>query len=329
MIEHEKYILLINALQESHSISIKDLSLKLDCDRKAIKEKVIALAELGAPLKANGQYVSLIRNSYIELLSDLQIRKSLDTQANQKEVDIHLFATIGSTNQHLKNFKTVSGQNSIVSIAECQTAGVGRLGKRWVSPFGGNIYFSMRTKVIVPTHKLGSFSLVVGISVIETLRLFGLENLNLKWPNDIYYNGKKLSGVLIEIVAHDKYSVDLIIGIGINVKMDNRFSANIEQEWIDLDTLTEDCIMSRNKIIATLINTLHRSIEKYEAEGFSQFREIWKDVDYLYGKRVDTFGTKNQYSGIAEGITANGELMINLDGNVVNISSGEVSVRLT
>jgi len=329
MIEHQKYVVLINTLQESNAADIKELSIKLDYDIETIKERVKALVEFGAPLKITDQHISLIENSCIELLSPLVIRESLDTLTNQKEVDLYLFVNIASTNQYLKKFKTVSGQKSIVSIAECQTAGVGRFGRCWISPFGGNIYFSMLTKVVVPAHKLGPFSLVVGISVIETLRLFGLKDLNLKWPNDIYYNGKKLSGVLIEIVAQDKNSVDLIIGIGINVKMENSYNANIEQEWVDLFTITEDRSISRNKIIASLINTLHRSIKKYEADGFSQFRDIWKDVDYLFGKNIHTIGTKNQYSGIAKGITANGELLIDSNGNMVKISSGEVSVRLT
>ncbi len=329
MIEHKRYEVLINTLLESKTIGVKDLSKTLNYDCDMIIEEVKTLIELGAPLEIINQHISLIENSHIDLLSSLEIHENLDTLVIQKEVDLHLLVNIASTNLHLKKFRTVSCQKSIVAIAECQTAGVGRLGRDWISPFGGNIYFSMRTKVNVPAHKLGPFSLTVGISVIETLRLFGLTDLCLKWPNDIYYNGKKLSGVLIEIVAQDKNSVDLIIGIGINIKMENNYGTYIEQEWIDLFTITEDRSISRNKIIAALINALHISIKKYETDGFSQFRDIWKDVDYLFGKNINTIGLKKQRSGIAQGVTANGELLINSNGDMVRISSGEVSVRLT
>jgi len=324
MIGHNKYLDLIGYLKENGFANRECIAKLCELDVAQAEQLTTNLLKLGAPFLLMNGSLALDEANIQEPLLLESILKNIDEEI---DAELHLLLHTPSTNHYIKEL-ALSGA-SIVALSECQTAGVGRSGKHWVSPFGSNIYFSLRRKIKTPLHHISPLSLIVGLAVIETLNQFGLNELKLKWPNDIYFDDRKLSGVLIEVVKHNKEFVDVIVGIGINLKLNLTDASGIDQKWIDIYSIKPDDRISRNEIISTLINTLDSFINRFEHVGFNDFRKAWQKVDYLFGKEVYTKGMRENSSGIAMGVAPWGELLIQSGADLIKISSGEVSVRLS
>ena len=322
MMEYDEYLGLINYLRSVRYSSVGQVAAFCAKKSDTINDLINSLIALGAPIERCEKGIRLQESRFVDALSHAEITKNI---TNQRIIDLHLLVNTQSTNKYLRQLASDVKACGAVAVAESQSAGVGRSGKRWISPFGAAIYFSLRTTVNTPVDRLSAISLVIGLCVIKTLATFNLENLTVKWPNDIYYNAKKLSGILIETVKQEANSVDLIIGIGINVRMNNKIE--IDQDWIDVYSINESFSTPRNKIIATLINNLYEYIACYEKSGFEYFMGEWHKRDFLYGKDVVLSGRELSRSGVAHGVSKKGELLVNRDGGLLVVSSGEVSVR--
>lgn len=257
----------------------------------------------------------------ISLLDLKKIKKS-----HPSIFTIHLFETIDSTNEYLKKIKNV--KQPVFCLAEHQTQGKGRFNRKWYSPFGQNIYLSCRFPFKKDVSELAGLSLVVGLVVRKTLKQFGLDDrLKVKWPNDIYYDNKKLSGVLIEIQAesHDGIS-HAIIGIGINVNLLSSNATQISQPWISMRKILNQMI-DRNLICRLLIQHLIENLNEFEAKGFSPFMDEWMLADCLMNKTIMLRNLKEKLKGTVRGINHQGQLLLQLnDGSIKALSSGDATI---
>ncbi|MGB5445912.1 MAG: bifunctional biotin--[acetyl-CoA-carboxylase] ligase/biotin operon repressor BirA, partial [Psychromonas sp.] len=218
-------------------------------------------------------------------------------------------------------------KNGQTCIAEYQLAGRGRRGRTWVSPFASHLYFSFYWRFDAGIDKISGLSLLVGIAAVNALEKIGIQGVSLKWPNDLYYQGKKLAGILIELNAQATEACHCVIGIGINVKMPPEQAKLIDQPWADLHSLSADSI-DRNRLSATLITELQSLLPDYEKNGLMPYLPRWFELDCFLDKQVNLLIADKITTGICRGINQQGALLLELDGQIKEFVGGEISLRL-
>lgn len=264
-------------------------------------------------------------------LDENSIRSHINTTEINQPLHFHLLNTIDSTNRFLK--ENPSNEGITICCAETQTQGRGRFGRAWHSPFGENIYFSARWHARCELSGLSGLSLVVSLATLNTLNELGFtDNLSIKWPNDILWHEKKLSGCLIELLAPAKTQTEVVIGIGINVNSSLKASSDtneqlINRPWCSLFDITTT-LYDRNLIIGRLITHLNRYLQHLISHGFAYFLPKWQLVDGLKGRLITVSQSSGSISGIAQGIDHTGQLIIiDSHGNTHALSSGDTSIK--
>ncbi len=255
-------------------------------------------------------------------LSKPKIEQELQSTTAGLIDDLEVLEQIDSTNLQLK--RTGSGDKFKVCIANTQTAGKGRLGKKWISPATNNIYFSISHKFPNPPSALSGLGLVAGILCAKTIKqLTGFDGIQLKWPNDLIANDKKLGGILIENhIGSNKESI-IIIGIGINVAMPA--DTNIDVPWINLQDIGNTA--SRNQIISSLLNNLVPVINDFNDKTLSTMLTDWDRLDWTKNQPVKLSNKTSIIYGTAVGINSQGALRLKCDGKIKEIHSGDLSLR--
>ncbi|MDD5580253.1 MAG: bifunctional biotin--[acetyl-CoA-carboxylase] ligase/biotin operon repressor BirA [Methylobacter sp.] len=322
--DKQKKILMLLADGEFHSGT--ELAGILGVSRSAIWKQLNGLSELGLHHSGvSGKGYRLDRP--LELLAQTEINEVIDEQTAALISSFEIHDQIHSTNSYLVERSQKNAPSGSICFAEHQTAGKGRRGRYWVSPYGSNIYLSIlwRFQQGGPAA-ISGLSLAVGIAVIRALKQHNINDISLKWPNDIYSQGKKLGGILIEVSGETDGPCSAVIGLGLNLFLSETESQTISQAWTDLSTITGQYILFRNKLAGTLLNHLLPVISGFESAGIKAYLSEWREYDCLRGKFVTIFLAKQQLEGIVEGIDNNGMLLIKrADGTVQAFASGEVS----
>lgn len=239
---------------------------------------------------------------------------------------VHVEQILASTNQYLLE-KIHELNNGETCIAEYQGAGRGRRGREWISPFASHLYFSMYWRLEAGIERASGLSLLVGIAVVNALEKLGVQGVGLKWPNDLYYQGKKLAGILIELQAQASDACHAVIGIGINVRMPAEQGKLIDQPWIDLNTINLSPV-DRNQLSGLLIKELQSLLTTYEENGLTPFLPRWFELDCFINKKVNLLIADKVQMGICRGIDAQGALLLEMNGEVKPYIGGEISLRL-
>ena len=323
---HQTFQQLINLLNTVSVLNLQSVQENLKVNRDVLHSYILELQQLGLSLICNEKdEISLPGN--IQPL-DLEIINSyLSQKVSNQLVFLPFFLSLDSTNQHLKTTKAELLNNVRICLAEHQTNGRGRQSKQWISPLASNIYLSLHINLKIPVNKIGGISLIVGISIINGLNILGLTSAKIKWPNDIYWNEKKLAGILIESTKIQDDDIELIIGIGININMPDASGENIDQPWIDLNTIIGKPIC-RNNVIAVIIEEIIKNTKIYEQEGLSAFMTQWKNLDYLFNKSINVKSVNGtEKIGQAVGVNEHGELLMEIDNQIFPIHAGDISVR--
>lgn len=212
-----------------------------------------------------------------------------------------------------------------VVLAERQTAGRGRRGRNWVSPFAENIYYSLVLPVTRGMRQLEGLSLVVGLAVLNALREVGVSGGGLKWPNDVLVGNKKIAGILLELVGDPADVCHVVLGIGINVNM--RSSSAVDQAWTSA-YLEVGRPMDRNALVMTLSESLMRFLKIHEVSGFSSLKEEW-ELNHLWQEReVTLIAGMHEVVGKVLGVDQQGALRMNINGVEKIFNGGELSLRL-
>ena len=263
--------------------------------------------------------MALSQLKYIPL-SELAIRQQLQLA---QPINFHLFSSIDSTNRFLKKYP--SSANIEVCCAETQTQGRGRFGRTWHSPFGENIYCSSRWRLPCEATKLAGLSLIVSLAIMATLDDFEIaDNIYVKWPNDLVWQGQKLSGILLELITEAGRETDIIIGIGINVNSPPQ-AVEIDKPWCSLFQITGKTF-DRNLLIAQLIQNLQHYLHEFIEQGLTAFLTRWERYDYLQGKTIAVSHLGRQLTGQYLGIDEEGQLLLNQDGMTHHLSAGDTSI---
>lgn len=242
------------------------------------------------------------------------------------DLRLDLAPLVDSTNRVLMDADPALDPQAL--LAEFQSAGRGRRGREWRSPFGANLYLSMAWTYPLWPPQLPAMSLAVGVVCARALHAAGLDGLRLKWPNDLWHDQRKLGGILIEQRGESGGTCRVIVGVGINVSMTRGQGDDIDQPWTSLDQALREAgrpRVSRRELAANLLLGLHECLARYPVIGFDAYREEWLALDALRDREVQVPGEKLR--GIGRGLDAHGAFLIETREGVQRVLAGDVSLR--
>ena len=253
-------------------------------------------------------------NDVCQLVPEMPLLNSQTISTALFPYSVHYHQTISSTNEFITN-QINQLKKGDLCLAEYQTAGRGRRGRQWLSPFAGQLIFSFYW-TINPKKALDGLSLVIGLAIAEAL--------NAKWPNDILLSGRKLGGILVEIINHKNGLLNLVVGIGINVKLPQ--STEISQPYTQL--IQQDPNIDREKILIKVIQRIYSRLAQFEEKGIDEeFMQQWINHNEFFGDEVNVFTEQGAISGIEQGIDKRGYLKVITDEGERYFNAGEVSLR--
>ena len=313
---------LVDALADGEWHSGEDLAALAGITRAALSKRMEKLRDWQLDIETR-------TGLGYKLTLPLQRLAAAALQAAVPGVQVRVAAVTDSTNAQLLASNSDTDPQAL--FAEFQTAGRGRRGREWVSPFGANLYLSLAWSFPQWPRQLTTLSLVVGVACARALREVGLDAVRLKWPNDLHVNGRKLGGILIEHRAEAGGPCRVIIGIGINVAMTGVQAQTVNQPWIGLHealALHGQPLIERRAFAAALLVQLTKTLKIFEQTGFEAFAADWAALDLTRDREVTVQGQNGAYNGIARGVDDQGALMVEALGQLQTVHSGEVSLRL-
>jgi len=315
---------LLTILADGEFHSGDALGMELGVTRAAIWKQLKKLDSLGLVLtsvKGRGYCIE----GGLDLLSESVVRAHLSEQTRALLRSVELLGVVDSTNNVAMN-RAVSGHSGYVCSAEQQTAGRGRRGRSWVSPFGCNIYLSVVWEFAAGATALEGLSLALGVAVIEALAEAGVEQLQLKWPNDILHQRQKLAGILVEVTGDAAGPCQAVVGIGLNVRMPDTASEPIGQPWTDVDSLLGRHV-GRSQLLALLLNKVMPLLGSFEQQGFGAYRQRWQQLDSFSEQPVQLQLAEQQVIGIGQGVDGSGSYLLMTEQGQQRFSGGEISLR--
>lgn len=295
---------------------------ELGLSRTAIANHIKLLQELGLDIyKVKGKGYRLAQP--LSLLDATSIIKLKAKTAP----DVLVQSITDSTNSQLMQ-KVIEGivkAPGYVIVAEAQTAGRGRRGRAWYSPFGASLYFSMYWRLEQGVQAAMGLSLVVAIALSRVLeREFHLSP-SVKWPNDVYIDGKKLAGILVELAGQADAACDVIIGIGLNIQLPQQSHSYIDQSYTDLSS-NVDRPVDRNKLVVNLQTELITLLQQFSERGFADFAAEFNRRDHFHRQPVKLSGS-TETTGLCLGVDKQGALLIKTDSGCETFFGGELSLR--
>jgi len=318
---------ILNALKDGKFHSGESLGELLGVSRTAVWKQLQKLEEIGLQVESVKGTGYRVANG-IDLLVKDDITTHLRESNRNEPRSIELFQSLDSTNKYLQEQAEKSGCSGSVVLAERQTSGRGRRGKTWVSPFAANIYMSILWDFEQGAQALEGLSLAVGVAVRRALIEVGLEDVRLKWPNDIYIGNKKLGGILLEMIGDPAGHCSVVIGVGINVSMPASIAVNIDQPWTDCCS-ESDAPIARSRLAALLIDNIFDILNDFESLGFAGYRDEWQEADAFKGLQGTISTPRDSVSGTVIGVDNSGAVQLKLmSGEVKSFIGGELSLRL-
>jgi BirA family biotin operon repressor/biotin-[acetyl-CoA-carboxylase] ligase len=240
-----------------------------------------------------------------------------------RRFDIDLLASCDSTNAVLLSRAENGAPSGTVIITEEQTAGRGRRGRSWFSSPGDSLTFSLLWRFAQGTAPAG-LSLAVGVAVSRALSGVGAGGTALKWPNDILKDGRKLGGILVELVPGAPHAA--VLGIGINLRLPAGMPEEVRAASTALNA--NGAAPDANELYAVLLAELLSTLDTFATTGFASIRPEWMARHAFQDARIrlsTDFGPPSE--GICRGVDTDGALLLEIDGRIERILSGEVSLR--
>lgn len=320
---------LLHALADGRTHSGEELARAFGVTRAAIWKQIGKLAEWGLAVEAApGAGYRLPRR--LDLLDAASLRASLEPDVAARLAKLEVFTELDSTNERLLAAPPPVGTLD-VCIAEFQTAGRGRRGRRWNAPLGSGISLSVGCQFAGMPAQPAALTLAVGVAVRRVLtRVAGL-TIALKWPNDLVFDERKLGGILLELKAEAHGGAHVVAGVGLNVALPSALLPSLS-DWprgaIDLETALAKEPPPRAVLAGALVNELAALFADYPSQGFAAYRSEWRSADFLRGRAVRLDEPAGPSFGTAVGIDADGGLLVETQaGERLRIVAGDVSIR--
>lgn len=310
---------LLNLLKDGRFHSGQDLGAALGISRSAVWKQLQHLeAELGLSIHK-------VRGRGYQLAAPLTLLDSVEISATMPKWPVTVLDSVDSTNAEALRAIGQGASAPFLVLAERQVSGRGRRGRKWVSPFAENLYYSLVLRIDGGMRQLEGLSLVVGLAVLQALRNFGVSSAGLKWPNDVLVANKKVAGILLELVGDPADVCHVVLGIGINVNMQK--ADEVDQQWTSIRLESGDSV-DRNALVGELSTQLNSYIQRHQLEGFSTLRSEWEANHLWQDRSVSLIAGSNHIDGVVVGIDSQGALRLKVDGVEKVFSGGELSLRL-
>ncbi|WP_423063887.1 bifunctional biotin--[acetyl-CoA-carboxylase] ligase/biotin operon repressor BirA [Candidiatus Paracoxiella cheracis] len=319
---------LLELLSDGEFHSGEALAHALGISRSAVWKAVKQLTDYGIVIDSVSGRGYRIPHG-IELLDQKTIEQVLDKTVKNKLDDLIILDEIKSTNDYLLELQPQHPNKNIACFAEYQSQGRGRRGRRWIASFGSNICHSLLWHFKKDPAEIVGLSLAIALAAVNALKRYGVEDgIAVKWPNDILWYGRKLSGVLLEMVAEHHGYCAVVIGVGINTYIPNKYPDQIDQPWVDIQQITH-LPPRRNQLAGLLLNEILHTIITFEEKGLEPFIKTWRTLDHMLGKTVTLHTPSGTINGVMDNISDKGELILLCEHNEKKrFFSGELSLRL-
>ncbi|WP_154224181.1 biotin--[acetyl-CoA-carboxylase] ligase [Marinicella rhabdoformis] len=238
----------------------------------------------------------------------------------QSEIDFSNIETVFSTVSTQKNVQA----NSTL-VAEHQSAGVGQRGKSWSTPLGLSACLSQRFELDIGLQKMTGYPLIIALACLQSIKTFDPQAaVSIKWPNDLYCYGVKFAGILTEVQPKSEKQTEVTLGIGINWQLGPQHFAQIDQPVCNIPLNTRD--VTRNEYIITLLKQIQNNNQQFINHGFASFVESWQANDALNGQQLTLNTASGAYQGDYAGISDQGEIQLNINGELKRFASGEAQI---
>lgn len=316
---------LLRTLADGQRHSGEALGEKFGITRAAVWKKVQKLTTLGLEIESLKHHgYKLMRP--INFLEADKILQQVSDKNRQELAQLEIFDTINSTNTYLLDMaKAQKSTHAKVVLAELQTAGRGRHGKVWQSPFSSNIYTSIGWSFDTSCAQIGGLSLAVGVVVASVLQKNGIDEIGLKWPNDIYLKDGKLGGILIEIHGDSLGNFQTIIGIGLNFHLPKKSLQELKDRKVSyIEEVAPN--LDRNLIAGQILEGLFSMLQTYPQEGFAKWQNEWNALHKFEGKECSVQIGKNTRQAVIGSVNVNGALEVTYqDASKEFLQGGEIS----
>jgi BirA family transcriptional regulator, biotin operon repressor / biotin---[acetyl-CoA-carboxylase] ligase len=317
----EKILRLFRARNADY-LSGEELSQELGISRTAVWKHIRALRALGYQIDAVTSKGYRLLSGPVELVAD-EIRSRLSTRVIGREVLCH--EQLASTNLTAMELGEAGAAEGLVVIAEQQTAGKGRLGRRWESPAGVNLYLSILLRPAMPPWEVPRLTFLSAVAAARALQDVTDLKVEVKWPNDLLVNGKKIAGLLNEMSAESDAVHQVVLGLGLNINMTaDQFPSELRYPatsvWLEKGTLT-----SRLDVVVALLEHFDRLYAEFLRYGMEPVRQAWQELFTMLGKVVRVESGPASLKGMVAGIDEEGALLLQLpDGKIEKVLAGDV-----
>ncbi|WP_096434899.1 biotin--[acetyl-CoA-carboxylase] ligase [Alteribacter populi] len=307
---------------ENEFVSGERLSEKLGCSRTAVWKHIDALRKEGYEVEAATKKGYRLAGEP-DALTKHQLQSRLPEQTIVQA--IHHFPSLHSTQETAHQLASNGAGEGTLVLADEQTKGKGRLGREWHSPPKTGIWMSMILRPDIEVKRAPQLTLLTAIAVVRGIK----KSLNLdpeiKWPNDILFNGKKAAGILTEMQAEPDHIHAIIVGIGLNVNQD-AFPMPLDEIATSLK-IEKGTIVNRADVLTAIINEWQWLYELFLQEGFAVIKPLWEAHALTMGKRIVARTPKETVEGIATGIDEAGVLLLRQDdGTLKQIYSADIEL---
>lgn len=299
----------------------KEIASLIDIDEEELEENVAALEEYGYVFNSSpNQGLRLVESP--NLLLPYEVKRDLETDYIGQT--IHYFNEIDSTNNLAKKMAEEGAEEGTIIIAETQTRGRGRRGKKWISPSGG-VWMSIILRPQISPAEAPQLTLMTGVAVAETIKnKFGLD-VGIKWPNDILIGSRKVCGILTE--ANAKFSTldYVVVGIGIDANVNTeKFPSEIQQTATSLKKELEEDV-SGPELVQEFLKIFEETYDEFKSGKFPEILGEWRRLSKTIGSYVEVRKQLGKIvRGEAIGINKDGALILELDnGKLRKVISGE------
>lgn len=305
----------------------RKLEERLRISRPAIHQGVEKLRGLGFEIEAR-------RHSGYRILREPKLSSSLLYDAYQPLVlgapKVYYFDQLDSTNSVAERLLAERTPTPFVVVAGSQTAGRGRLGRRWHSPTGGDLYASFAFHPRRPPREMPAITLWFGLAIARFLKAeLGLP-VKVKWPNDLLLDDRKLAGMLTEARVDADQIRDLVFGLGLNILSDvDEWPPEVRSVATSLSQAgVEGIDVWRHRFLVRLFAAVCLAYEVFMAgEAVETLVEEWPAFDALRGRTVEVYAAKEALTGVVEGIDHGGQLRLRMpDGRSESFFAGEVTI---
>jgi len=312
---------ILRVLRESGEISGEVLSRRLGISRAAIAKHIKALRGQGYEIAAAP------RRGYRFLNAPDNLRPAEIACFLQEKAAgwiIHYYEELSSTTAVLRQMANEGAPHGAVLIAERQTAGEGRLDRSWFSPANSGLWMSFLLRPPISAQLAQTMTLLTACATALVLDKLGFAS-RIKWPNDVLsVNGQKLCGIKSEMCADLDGVRWLVTGLGLNINT-TCFPPPLDSNATSL-YLLGGRILPRAPIAAALLDELFRLYNTLLDQGFAPIRELWLNYAVSLGQRVRVSNTREEYYAIARGLDENGYLLVEREGQLKTVTSGDITI---